>query len=259
MTSARNTETETETETYDLSEGATFGAGGTEPYAAALRRSHSNVLYLHETDDGATDDRQIGGSERRGAAPMDVSRWHADADVADLSLLRSVTGPVLDIGCGPGRMVRAAMDLGIEALGIDVSPTAIEVATESGLSVLLGSVFEALPLEGKWQTTLLVDGNIGIGGDVTAMLARCDELIAADGEIVVETHPDAARDRTYTGRLVDTHGRQSDPFPWAEIGVDALIACAAAIGLASRQVWQLDGRTFCRLARQRHPKSPNAS
>ena len=247
------------TETDDLTEGTTFGAGGSEPYAAALRRSHSNVLYLYEADDGASDDRQGGGSEPGGAAPMDVSRWHADADVADLSLLRSVTGPVLDIGCGPGRMVRAAMDLGIEALGIDVSPTAIEVATESGLSVLLGSVFGELPLEGQWQTALLVDGNIGIGGDVTTMIVRCDELLAADGEIVVETHPDAWRDRTYTGRLVDTHGRQSDPFPWAEIGVDALIARAAAIGLGSRQVWQLDGRTFCRLARKGHPNSPNAS
>ncbi len=253
MTRAGNTEID------DTAERATFGAGGTEPYAAALRRSHSNVLYLHEADEGDTVRSQVGGGENGGAAPMDVSRWHADADAADLSLLRSVTGPVLDIGCGPGRMVRAAMDLGIEALGIDVSPTAIEVATESGLSVLLGSVFEELPLEGQWQTALLVDGNIGIGGDVTAMLARCDELLAVDGEIVVETHPDAARDRTYTGRLVDTHGRQSDPFPWAEIGVDSLIARAATIGLASRRVWQLDGRTFCRLAREQHPNSLNAS
>lgn len=245
MTRARSTET-------DAADAATFGSGGTEPYAAALRRSHSNVLYLHEADD-------TGPGQPGGAAPMDVSRWHADADAADLSLLRSVTGPVLDIGCGPGRMVRAAMDLGIEALGIDVSPTAIDVATESGLSVLLGSVFEELPLEGRWQTTLLVDGNIGIGGDASAMLARCAELLAADGEIVVETHPDPERDRTYTGRLVDTHGRQSDPFPWAEIGVNSLIARAMAIGLGSRQVWQLDGRTFCRLARGGHPKPPNAS
>lgn len=238
MTRARDTEAD------DLSEGATFGAGGTEPYAAALRRSHSNVLYLHETGgDGTAGDGEPGAS-----APMDVSRWHADADAADLGLLRSVTGPVLDIGCGPGRMVRAAMELGIEALGIDVSPTAVEVATESGLRVLLGSVFEELPLEGQWQTVLLIDGNIGIGGDAFAMLARCDELLAAGGEIVVETHPDAARDRTYTGRLVDTHGRESALFPWAEIGVDPLVARAASVGLTSRQVWEHDGRTFCRLA-----------
>ena len=228
---------------------ATFGSGGAEPYARALRTNNPVILLLHETTRG----------QLTSTTTMDVARWNADADEVDLTLLRAVTGPVLDIGCGPGRMVRAAMDLGIEALGIDVCPTAIEVATESGLSVLLGSVFEELPLEGQWQTALLVDGNVGIGGDVTAMLARCDELLAVDGEIVVETHPDAPRDRTYTGRLVDTHGRQSDPFPWAEIGVDSLITRAAAIGLASRRVWQFDGRTFCRLAREQHPNSPNAS
>lgn len=216
---------------------ATFGAGGSEPYAAALRRSHSNALYLHESD----------RDEEAVANRMDVSRWNANADAADFSLLRSVTGPVIDIGCGPGRMVRAAAEVGHAALGIDVSPTAIEIATEAGLNVLLRSVFEPLPDEGRWQTALLVDGNIGIGGDVRAMLTRCRELLADDGEIVVETHSDRAWDRTYTARLVDSHGRESASFPWAEVGIDVLLRRAATVGLAPRRAWELDGRSFCRL------------
>lgn len=220
---------------------ATFGAGGSEPYAAALRRSHSNVLYLHESD----------RDEEAVANRMDVSRWNAHADDADFSLLRSVTGPVIDIGCGPGRMVRAAAEVGHAALGIDVSPTAIEIATEAGLNVLLCSVFEPLPDEGSWQTALLVDGNIGIGGDVRAMLERCRELLADDGEIVVETHSVADWDRTYTGRLVDSHGRESAAFPWAEVGIDTLLHRAAAVGLTSRRAWELDGRSFCRLTAAR--------
>jgi len=224
-----------------FAEEATFGAGGSEPYAAALRRSHSNVLYLRESD----------GQEIADANRMDVSRWNAHADAADVSLLRSVTGPLIDIGCGPGRMVRAAAEVGHGALGIDVSPTAIEIATEAGLNVLLCSVFEPLPDEGRWQTALLVDGNIGIGGDVTAMLERCRELLSDDGEIVVETHADESWDRTYTGRLVDSHGRESASFPWAEVGIDTLLRRAAAVGLASRRVWELDGRSFCRLTAAR--------
>ena len=215
----------------------TFGSGGAEPYAEALRRNDAVTLLLRDDDLGAASH-----------STMDVARWNAGADDADLTLLRSVTGPVLDIGCGPGRMVRAALDLGLEVLGVDVSPTAIEIASEARLPVLERSVFDALPDEGEWQTALLVDGNIGIGGDVRAMLSRCRELLTATGEIVVELHPDADRNNTYTGTLVDARGGESGVFPWAEIGLTPMTLLAADMGLTLLQSWMLDGRTFCRLA-----------
>ena len=96
---------------------ATFGSGGAEPYASALRRPESALLFLPDTRAGSTSRR----------VTMDVSRWNADADAADRTLLLSVTGPLLDVGRGPGRMVRAAEDLGIMAEGIDVSPGGTEV------------------------------------------------------------------------------------------------------------------------------------
>ena len=84
---------------------ATFGTGGAEPYAGALFR-RSDVLFLRDTDEHSAH-----------GVVMDVSRWNADADTADLTLLASVLGPLLDIGCGPGRMVRAALDLGLPRSG----------------------------------------------------------------------------------------------------------------------------------------------
>jgi len=215
----------------------TFGSGGAEPYAEALRQNDPVTLQLS--------DNRLGESSN---LVMDVARWNADADDADLTLLRSVTGPVLDIGCGPGRMVRAAMELGLVVLGVDVSATAIQIATEAGLNVLERSVFDALPAEGQWQTALLVDGNIGIGGDVRAMLQRCRELLTPTGEIVVELHDDADLDNTYVGQLVDARGGESALFPWAEIGLNPLTRIADDLGLALVQSWTIDGRTFCRLA-----------
>ncbi len=215
---------------------ATFGAGGAEPYARALRTSGSPLLYLRTSrGSGAT-------------ATMDVSRWSANADAVDRSLLRSVDGPVLDVGCGPGRMVRAAMDLGLAALGIDVSPTAVEIATDDGLNVIQRSVFDHLPAEGQWRSVLLVDGNIGIGGDVDAMLDRCRELLAPGGEIVVEVDSDPELDTTNSCRIVDTNGLESAAFPWAAIGSDALTRRARSLGLVVRQSWVIDDRAFCRLA-----------
>lgn len=216
----------------------TFGSGGSEPYAMALRPGGSGVLYLREA--------RLDGPDT--TATMDVSRWHARADAADLSLLARVRGPVLDIGCGPGRMVRASMESGLTVLGIDVSPAAIALSEQSGLRVLERSVFDRLPSEGQWQTALLVDGNIGIGGNVSMLLSRCRELLAADGEIVAELHPDACRDRTYTGRIVDPAGNESASFPWAEIGVERLRERARGLALELRQSWMLADRSFCRLA-----------
>lgn len=211
----------------------TFGAGGSEPYANAIRTASTSPLYLHASG--------------HDALPMDTARWNAAADSVDLRLLASVLGPVLDVGCGPGRMVRAALDLGLDALGIDVSQVAVDILRENGLPVFHGSLFDRLPNEGGWQTVLLVDGNVGIGGDVDAMLARCAELISPTGEIVVELHREDDRDRTYIGRLIDSHGGESESFPWAEIGLDSILLRAACTGLMLRQAWSEDDRSFCRL------------
>jgi SAM-dependent methyltransferase len=214
---------------------STFGAGGAEPYARALRADTAE-LYLHDTAD-AGDPRVL-----------DVARWNSDADETDLTLLSAVTGPLLDVGCGPGRMVRAALALDIVALGIDISAAAIEIARGVGLPVVHRSVFDAVPREGRWQTVLLVDGNLGIGGDVPALLARCAELTTRDGEIVVETHPDAHCDARFTGRLADADGHASAEFPWAEMGLHPLAAVADRLGLELRQSWVIGDRGFARLA-----------
>jgi SAM-dependent methyltransferase len=214
----------------------TFGSGGGEPYARALRDS-GEVLFMSLAADDGSDE------------VIDISRWSAAADAVDVSLLVDAAGPVLDIGCGPGRMVRAAMDAGLGALGIDVSPTVVEMAAGQGIPVLPRSVFERLPREGGWGTLLLLDGNIGIGGDAAALLARCGELLADDGALVVETHPDPARDRTFESTVEDGQGHASDPFPWAQVGRDAVARMAADTGLVLDQSWETEGRSFCRLVR----------
>ncbi len=217
---------------------ATFGSGGAEPYARALLQEE-NTLYLHSTD----------GSRAR----FDVSRWTDAADAVDRAVLRRARGPVLDVGCGPGRMVKAAVGRGMKALGVDVSPVAVEIVRAAGLPVHLGSIFESIPYEGSWSTALLLDGNIGIGGDASALLARIREVLRSpnlgghSGDIIVETHPDAARDRSYVGSLVGKDGHVSDSFPWAEVGRAALAAHGADAGLRVTQSWGGAGRSFSRL------------
>jgi SAM-dependent methyltransferase len=220
---------------HDSHPDPSFGAGGTEPYANALLGD--GQLHL------------VSESVRDSAAPAsyNLQKWTSEADLTDRALLAGETGPVLDIGCGPGRMLRAADDLGFCALGIDVSPTAVALARASGLPVVRRSVFDTVPREGEWGTALLLDGNIGIGGDPMTLLHRCRQLIAETGAIVIEVHTDSAADQCFSARVQDEHGGQSEAFPWAEIGRDALRRYADAAKLHLVRTWSSDGRTFCRL------------
>ncbi|WP_233189261.1 bifunctional 2-polyprenyl-6-hydroxyphenol methylase/3-demethylubiquinol 3-O-methyltransferase UbiG [Subtercola sp. Z020] len=212
----------------------TFGAGGDEPYARALQNDGQLLLVPAAGNSAAS-------------LVMDVARWSAAADATDMSLIEEGSGPLLDIGCGPGRMVRAALTAGYSALGIDVSDAAIGVAEAAGVPVLRASVFDPLPLEGAWMTLLLVDGNIGIGGDPSALLERCAELLSSTGCLLVEVQQDASVDRSYECTIVGDDGRASASFPWAEIGAAALARRGSAAGLDVVQTWSRDGRTFCRL------------
>jgi SAM-dependent methyltransferase len=53
-------------------------------------------------------------------------------------------GRILDVGCGPGKVLRVLRDQGWDGYGVDFSPVAVEYArNEHGLNVTLGNLFEA--------------------------------------------------------------------------------------------------------------------
>lgn len=214
--------------------GAAFGAGGAEPYERMLATAHSGRLLLHSHDGAHLPHR------------LDVGGWIRAATAADLTALEGATGPTLDVGCGPGRMVRAAAARSIPVLGIDVALQAVARTRVDGSLALLRSVFDRLPLEGRWQNILLMDGNIGIGGDPEALLARCRDLLAPHGSIVIEVDPDPHLDVRSMCRVVDDAGNESEPFPWARIGRVAVDAVAERAGLAIVARWSAAGRHFVR-------------
>src|SRR5205823_8032004 len=127
------------------------------------------------------------------ALPLDPGRWHAEPSPGEEALLAAMADPVLDVGCGPGRLVLGVARRGAVALGVDPAPAAVALARERGAAVLQRSVFDPLPGAGRWHTILLADGNIGIGGDPARLLRRCRDLLAPDGTIVAEVDAPGAR------------------------------------------------------------------
>ena len=107
-------------------------------------------------------------------------------DPATSPSLTGARGATLDIGCGPGRIAAALRHRGIAALGIDLNEDAVRLARGSGRGGAACSVFGAVPRAGRWDTALLVDGNIGIGGGPVALLRRVAELLVPGGLALVE-------------------------------------------------------------------------
>jgi SAM-dependent methyltransferase len=151
-------------------------------------------------------------------------------EVFDEAVTRMCSGPTIELGCGPGRLVARLIRRGVPALGIDRSATAIRLAGRGGAPALLGDVFEPLPGVGRWQTVLLVDGNVGLGGDPRRILERAAELLGRGGRCVVEFDAEAIGVRARWVRL-ESACDVGPWFRWASVGVDSAATLAAQVGL----------------------------
>lgn len=204
----------------------------THVFASALRGAPTTVVWLDQEPT---------------ALPVDV--WSRSADHLDHQLVALCDGPTIDIGCGPGRLTEALTAAGHLALGIDVVEAAVEMTRERGVPALCRDVFDEVPDEGRWQTALLADGNIGIGGDPVVLLRRVRSVLDPRGSIVAEVAgPGVPSAQGWASLEGSVH--RSRPFRWAVVGLDDLPSVAAEAGLAVRSAHALGDRWAVVLTRE---------
>ena len=180
-------------------------------------------------------------------APLPIGRWNARPTGADLTLVDRCFGVTLDIGCGPGRFVAELARRGVPALGIDITAAAVSSTRARGGLALERDVFGPLPGAGRWETVLLADGNIGIGGDPVRLLSRVATLLGPHGRALIELSGRGAGRGSFAVRLRigDAYGRW---FRWAELGVADLDAVAEQTSLTVTEIWSEGRRWFACLA-----------
>jgi SAM-dependent methyltransferase len=214
--------------------GSSVAWAAADPYSAALRTGRG-PLFLRRTDGWLL--------------PLEVERWCARADAVDRAVLDHCEGAVLDVGCGPGRLVAELAAHGRTVLGIDVSEAAVDHTVRLGGQALRRSVFEPLPGEGRWDTVLLMDGNIGIGGEPAALLQRVAALLRPGGLLIAETVPGHVDERARVQVVDAVAGARAAgaPFPWARLGTPALLRYARRAGWRPVAQWSAGGRCFASL------------
>ncbi|MGD8237346.1 MAG: methyltransferase domain-containing protein [Armatimonadota bacterium] len=113
--------------------------------------------------------------------------------------LQHARGRVLDIGCGPGRVLLYLQERGLAVTGIDSSPLTVEVARERGArDVRLMSLTELDFPAGSFETALFFGNNFGLAGTLDAtrdVLRRLHDVLSPDGAIIGQSCHATATER----------------------------------------------------------------
>lgn len=172
-----------------------------------------------------------------------VDQWVDEADDVDECVLSALPGPVLDVGCGPGRHLHALARRGVFGLGVDICDVAVDLARGAGANAMVGSIFGDVPGAGQWRSALLLDGNIGIGGRPARLLRRVTELLAPRAMLLVELAAPQSPTLATLARL-ERASATSDWFPWAEVSAASIDTLADDAGVVASRCWPEGGRWF---------------
>lgn len=146
------------------------------------------AIHRIERDDGYT-------TESEGTQYLcDIADWPE----SERSALLHAVGPVLDVGCGAGRVGMYLEKNGIQYTGIDISPMAIEVCKKRGLKDVHVMSAERITLgKSDFRTIILFGNNFGVLGEqakIVDMLKSLHQISTPDAIILAETRDVVATD-----------------------------------------------------------------
>lgn len=141
----------------------------------------NQVFEIVERDDGYVDALDLK------AYFSDFEEW----DPIEQKAMKLVKGRVLDIGCGAGRHSLYLQKKGLDVLGIDISPLAIQVCKDRGLKkAKVMSIEEMKFSPNSFDTIIMMGNNFGLFGSFKTakkLLERFYKITSNDALIIAET------------------------------------------------------------------------
>lgn len=172
---------------------------------------------------------------------LNVDRWLGPASAADTHALTRTNGRVLDVGSGPGRMLKAGSKMGIDIEGVDTDLSTALSLQKLGYTVHTGDIMDVdLP---SYESFLLMDGNLGMTGDPIGLLRRLCTLRTKNAVLIVEVESPLEKTRTELVRL-KTNSTLSGSFYWSWVTVQDLGLIAETGGWQLQQIWEENDRYF---------------
>ena len=105
--------------------------------------------------------------------------------------LEYVGGKVLDVGCGTGKHALYLQSMGIDVVGLDISPLAVKVCKKRGVKKCVAGSALDLPFKnGTFDTIIMMGNNFGIAGTLPKtrrMLMNFRELLGANGIVIAHS------------------------------------------------------------------------
>jgi methionine biosynthesis protein metW len=176
-------------------------------------------------------------------------------------------GRTLDVGAGTGSHVLYLQEKGIEAIALDISPSAIEICKQRGVRVAI--CCDILQYEGQADTILMLMNGIGLCQKLSLLdtyLQKLKTLLTPHGQILLtstdiiymfDQDEDGSylvpvfEDTDYYGELTYTitYKEEKESFPWLFIDYNTLQNAAHHNGLLCELI--AEGEAYNYLARLR--------
>jgi SAM-dependent methyltransferase len=159
-------------------------AYGREIYDYFKNKEHRRTIFeIVERDDGYID-----ATSGPGLYFSEYKDWPAHNKKA----MKYVRGRVLDIGCGAGRCSLYLQGKGLDAVGIDNSPLAIEVCKQRGLKdarvIAINQISKKM---GVFDTIIMMGNNFGLFGSFEGarrLLKKMNDMTTKKARIIAESN-----------------------------------------------------------------------